>query len=349
MARSTSQEAGRKVIHASYAIEGTGLEKTFVKKRSVRELVTRPFRRAERIRALRGVDVRVPEGQIFGILGPNGAGKTTLLKILSCLVLPDRGEARVGGHDVREEGHVKRLIGLVHSDERSFYWRLSARENLRFFATLYDVPRSRQESRIDELLARVDMLEAADRRFSDYSSGMKQRVAIARALLHDPPILLMDEPTRSLDPGASLALRRFIQEELSGVDRKTILLATHNLHEAEVLCDQVAILMRGRVRQVGPVDEVRRWGFDDRRFELAVTDWPATISGPFEVVANEPDDGGRRVVVTLPAGSSLGATLEAVLAAGVEIRSCDRIDSDLEAAFARILESEGDDPGYGAP
>jgi ABC-2 type transport system ATP-binding protein len=200
----------------TYAIEARGLEKTFRKRRSVRELLSRPFAASEQVRALRGVDLEVREGEIFGLLGPNGAGKTTLLKILSCLVLPDRGSAKVAGHDVEDERRVKPEIGLVNTDERSFYWRLNARENLSFFAVLYGVPRNRRAARIDELLARVDLLDAADRPFSGYSSGMKQRMAIARALLHDPPILLMDEPTRSLDPSSQLGLRRFILDELSG-------------------------------------------------------------------------------------------------------------------------------------
>jgi ABC-2 type transport system ATP-binding protein len=203
-----------------YAIEGSGLAKRFKKRRSLNAMIRHPFAKTEVVDALRGVDLAVGKGEIFGLLGPNGAGKTTLLKILACLVLPDRGVARIDGMDVTRENEVKRRIGLVHTDERSFYWRLSARENLRFFARLYDVPGRRIESRIDELLARVDMTEAADRPFSEYSSGMKQRVAITRALLHDPPILLMDEPTRSLDPASALSLRVFIREQLQGRDGK---------------------------------------------------------------------------------------------------------------------------------
>src|SRR6266850_3767232 len=154
-----------------YAIEGFQLEKAFVKKRALKELFTRPFATPQRVHALRGVDLHVKTGEIFGLLGPNGAGKTTLVKILSCLILPDRGRAVIGGEDVRHENKVKPRLGLVHSDERSFYWRLSGRDNLRFFARLYDVPGKRIDARIDELLRKVDLAEAAPRRFSDYSSG----------------------------------------------------------------------------------------------------------------------------------------------------------------------------------
>jgi len=323
-----------------YAIEGFRLEKSFAKKRSLKEIVTKPFVPAEPIEALRGVDLHVRTGEIFGLLGPNGAGKTTLVKILSCLVLPDRGRAVVGGEDVRRENRVKPNIGLVHSDERSFYWRLSGRDNLRFFARLYDVPGPRIESRIDELLERVELSHAAGQRFSGYSSGMKQRLAVARALLHDPPILLMDEPTRSLDPASSLSLREFIRDELKGRLGKTILLATHNLREAEMLCDRLAILVKGTVRQVGTVGEVRRWGMDERQVRLEVSNWRDGIAGPFRVVSAEKLDGIHRAVVALDGDGRLNDLLAAVMAAGCVVHACDRVEPDLEEAFARLMREE---------
>jgi ABC-2 type transport system ATP-binding protein len=323
-----------------YAIEGFQLAKSFAKKRSPRDLLTRPFARPDRVEALRGVDLHVNTGEIFGLLGPNGAGKTTLVKIFSCLVLPDRGRAVVGGSDVRKEDDVKPKIGLVHSDERSFYWRLSGRENLTFFARLYDVPGRRIAGRIKELLERVDLVEAADRRFSDYSSGMKQRLAIARALLHDPPILLMDEPTRSLDPESSLSLRAFILDELKGRDGKTILLATHNLREAETLCDRLAILVAGTIRQVGTVSQLRRWGMSERQVRLEVSHWHEGIAGPFRIASVERVDGLHRVTVALDGDGRLNDVLAAVMAQGVVIHSCDRVESNLEEAFARFLREE---------
>jgi ABC-2 type transport system ATP-binding protein len=325
----------------SYAIDARDVAKSFVKKKSVRELFTKPFTRPERVHALRGVTLQVREGEVFGLLGPNGAGKTTLLKILSCLVLPDAGSARVGGHDVVDEDEVKPKIGLVNSDERSFYWRLSGRENLRFFAELYDVPRPTRETRIATLLARVDMVEAADRRFADYSSGMKQRLAIARAMLHDPPILFMDEPTRSLDPASALSLREFALDELKARDGKTILIATHNLREAEAMCDRLAILVKGQVRQVGTVDEVRRWGVRERRLRLQVADWRGLPPGPWrQASVKHLPDGGTEVEVALESEGAFEDLLRALLAAGVGVRACDRIEPDLEEAFSRILAQE---------
>ena len=323
-----------------HAIEGFQLAKSFARKRSLREIVTRPFAASERIEALRGVDFHVKTGEIFGLLGPNGAGKTTLVKILACLVLPDRGRALVGGIDVRKEDEVKPRIGLVHSDERSFYWRLSGRENLAFFARLYDVPGKRIAPRIRELLERVDLTEAADRRFSDYSSGMKQRLAIARALLHDPPILLMDEPTRSLDPESSLTLRAFILDELKGRDGKTILLATHNLREAETLCDRLAILVQGTIRQIGTASQLRRWGMSERQVRLEVSEWREGIAGPFRIVHAERVDGIHRVTVALEGDGRLNDVLAAVMGQGVVVHACDRVEPDIEEAFARFLREE---------
>jgi ABC-2 type transport system ATP-binding protein len=324
------------------AIEVSGIRKTFFKKRSLGELIRHPFGRAERIHALCGVDMQVAEGEIFGLLGPNGAGKTTLLKILSCLVLPDEGVARVRGIEVERENRVKPLIGLVHADERSFYWRLSARENLRFFARLYNLDGRRITQRIQELLERVDMTEAADRPFSGYSSGMKQRVAIARAMLHDPPLLFMDEPTRSLDPAAALALRKFVLEKLKQEQGKTILLATHNLQEAETMADRLAVLVKGQVRETGTVEQVRRWGLGDQRFIIETDAGDAPIEGPFRVVEDESHDGRRRMTLSLEAGTRFEDMMCALIAAGVGLHSCDREPADLESAFERILGAEGD-------
>ena len=236
------------------AILAEDLGKIYVKRRSLREMTRRPFGRAERVTALTGIGFEVRAGEIFGLLGPNGSGKTTLLKILACLVLPNAGRALVDGLDVaRHDRAVKRLVGFVTADERSFYWRLTGRENLHFFATLYGLGAAQARTRADELVSAMDLAGVADQQFMSYSSGMKQRLAIARALLHDPPILCLDEPTRSLDPIAAKHLRRFIVEELNARHGRTILLATHNLQEAEEICGRLVVLDRGHVIRQGSV------------------------------------------------------------------------------------------------
>jgi ABC-type methionine transport system ATPase subunit len=153
------------------------------------------------VTALDGLDLEVGRGRVFCLLGPNGAGKTTLIKVLATLVLPDGGRASVAGYDVAlEPGPAKNAVGYAVSDERSFYWRLTGRQNLEFFGALYGLGGPARDRRIDELLRLAGLEEAADLRFNGYSTGMRQMLAFARALLADAAILLVDEPTRSLDP-----------------------------------------------------------------------------------------------------------------------------------------------------
>lgn len=212
----------------------------------------------EGITPVDGVDLFVRKGEVFGILGPNGAGKTTLIKILCTLILPTGGEARVDGFDVvKESGRVRESIGLVTTDERSFYWRLTGRQNLEFFASLHNFYSDDARDMVDELLGVVDLKSAADERFLNYSAGMKQRMAIARGLLNDPSVLFMDEPTRSLDPGAAQGLRNFIKDEIVRERGKTIFISTHNLEEAEHLCDRVAIFDDGRIKVVGSPNDLK--------------------------------------------------------------------------------------------
>ncbi|HXH28698.1 MAG TPA: ABC transporter ATP-binding protein, partial [Candidatus Polarisedimenticolia bacterium] len=275
------------------AITTEQLGKVYLKRRSLREMALHPFGRAERVRGLRGVDVEVRAGEIYGLLGPNGAGKTTLLKILAGLVLPTEGRALVQGIDVAlDDRLVKRRIGFVTSDERSFYWRLTGRENLRFFARLYDLAPGVALRRTDALIDVVELGADADRPFMSYSSGMKQRLAIARGLLHDPPVLCLDEPTRSLDPIASKHLRRFVIDRLNRGAGKTILLATHNLTEAEELCTRLAILDRGRVLRQGSLAEITAGLPGREQYLLAVAGFVAPRGDPRWTLAVEPERDG---------------------------------------------------------
>jgi len=237
------------------AIETIGLTKTFVVPRGIGDLVRRRPAIAG-ITPVDGVDLSIGKGEVFGILGPNGAGKTTLIKILCTLILPTTGAARVNGFDLeKESGRVRESIGLVTTDERSFYWRLTGRQNLEFFASLHNFYSDDAKNMVDDLLGVVDLKYAADERFLNYSAGMKQRMAIARGLLNDPAVLFMDEPTRSLDPGAAQGLRDFIKGEIVRERGKTIFISTHNLEEAEELCDRIAIFDDGRIKVIGsPAD-----------------------------------------------------------------------------------------------
>ncbi len=201
-------------------------------------------------RALAGVSVRVEPGEIFGLLGPNGAGKTTLLKVLATLLLPSEGGARVHSADVvGEAAAVRRLVALATGDERAFYWRLSGWENLEFFAGLRGLAPAGARRRAAAVLEIVDLQPYADEVVGRYSTGMRQRLSLARALLSDPPVLLLDEPTRSLDPVAAGRVQALIKR-LSLEEGRTVLLATHQLGEAAALCHRIGILVAGTLRDV---------------------------------------------------------------------------------------------------
>jgi ABC-2 type transport system ATP-binding protein len=327
------------------AILAENLTKVYVKRRSLREVALHPVRRAERVTALSGLSLETRAGEIFGLLGPNGAGKTTFLKILAGLVLPTSGRALVNGVDVaHDESTVKRSIGVVTSDERSFYWRLTGRENLNFFARLYGLGGAGARLVSADLLKEMDMGSVADRPFMSYSTGMKQRLAIARALLHDPPVLCMDEPTRSLDPIAAKHLRRFVLDRLSRQRGKTVLLATHNLSEAEEMCARVVVLDRGRILKQGSVVEITTGlpgrdhyilavrGLDsppsDRRWQCAVE----RQDGDTKHLAAEVDRDGR----------AFSDLLRAIFESRGTIVSCTRREPSLQEVFDQM---EPDPPG----
>ena len=209
--------------------------------------------------ALEDVSLDVEQGVVFGLLGPNGAGKSTLVKTLCTLLIPTRGSAIVNGFDIsRQSGSVRASVGLVSGDERSFYWRLSARENLLFFANLQNLHGREAAARVDELLDVVKLGSQKTLPFKSLSTGMKQRISIARGLLHDPPIVFFDEPTKGLDVKARDDLHRFVREELIERKKKTAFITTHDMEEAANLCTSVAILSAGRVRNSGAVERLTR-------------------------------------------------------------------------------------------
>jgi ABC-2 type transport system ATP-binding protein len=204
-----------------------------------------PGRPKATVDALNGIDLVVDPGTIHGVIGPNGSGKSTLLRVLATLVLADGGQASVAGHDVNTDAlEVRRAIGFSTGDERSMYWRLTARQNLEFAAALHRL--ADPDTAIAVSLTVAKLTDAADRPVSGYSQGMVRRLGLARALLHEPRVLLLDEPTRSLDPVA----REDFQQVLVGLREHgavTTLLTTHDLVEAETICDAVSVIRGGRV------------------------------------------------------------------------------------------------------
>ena len=224
-----------------------------------------PLRGPAEVAALRGVDLEVDAGELFCLLGPNGAGKSTLLRILATLVLPTAGRAWVGGCSVLEAPHaVKKVLGLVAGDERSFYWRLTGRQNLFFFGTLHDLRPREIRGRIQQVAELLDLESFLDRRFGTYSTGMRQRLLLARGLLHSPGYLLIDEPTRGLDPGAAHRLRGILRH-LVKEEGVTALVVTHSVEEARELADRVGLIEEGNLRIFRSQDidlhsRCRQWG-----------------------------------------------------------------------------------------
>jgi ABC-2 type transport system ATP-binding protein len=237
--------------------------------------------------ALDRVNIRIRSGELFGLLGPNGSGKTTMIKCLSTILIPDQGTALVNGFDVHKETSLVRAsLGMVVGGERTLYWKLTSRDNLMYFASLYKMPKTKAKRRVEELLESFELSDRADERLEDYSTGMRQKVAIARALLHDPPILLLDEPTLGLDPGFSRQLRRQVRE-LSEKQGKTVLLTTHYMDEADQLCDRVAFINKGNVVAVDTPNRLKAMVKDTELVEVFVYRPPADVEKQLSSVLPE--------------------------------------------------------------
>jgi ABC-2 type transport system ATP-binding protein len=227
-------------VKAMAVIEAIELRRTY-------KTTTGVFRRRPlEVEAVRGISFAVERGELFGLLGPNGAGKTTTIKMLITLLLPTSGKARVLGHDVVDEAReVRKKIGYVFGGDRGLYERLSALDNLRYFAELYGVSGREQRRRIDEVLELVGLKGREKERVEGYSRGMRQRLHIARGILHDPQVVFLDEPTIGVDPVGARELRQTIAELVRG--GKTVLLTTHYMFEADTLCDRIAVIAKGQI------------------------------------------------------------------------------------------------------
>ncbi len=289
------------------AIEAKGLVKNYV------TWERRGFfkRKKKMVKALKGVSFNVLKGEIFGLLGPNGAGKTTTVKIITTLLIPDEGEATVLGYDIIDESEkVREVIGVTLSVEKGFFWKLTGRENLKYFGMLRGLRGRKLDERIEEVLGLVGLKElgAADKLYEEYSLGMKARLALARALLHNPPVLILDEPTIGLDPMSARTIRELLVK-LAREEEKTVLITTHNMFEAELICDHVAIINEGRIIAYGTIGELKRRAADRLAIEMVIAA-PHSILGDLEAriskligvreLALEPFEEGRaklRIVV----------------------------------------------------
>ncbi len=210
------------------------------------------------VQALHPVQFTVQAGEMVAVLGPNGAGKTTLFKILATLLQPDAGEAWVAGLPLARAREVRAQIGVITDPDRSFFWRLDGRENLRFFAAAYDLRGPAFEQRLEELVEALSLGEFITRRVGSLSSGQRGRLALARALFHRPTVLLLDEPTRSLDPAAAGAFMQLLGDYLQQQPRASILLSTHRLGAVAPFVRRALILAQGRLLADGPPEALLR-------------------------------------------------------------------------------------------
>lgn len=306
------------------------------------EQVTRVFeprrKRDARVVALDAVSLEIPHGEIHGLLGPNGAGKTTLVKILSTVLVPTSGRARVLGHDVVDETRLVRpVIGIVFGGERGLYWRLTGRQNLEYWGALYKLSASRTRSRAQELLDRVGLIDKADERVENYSRGMKQRLHLARGLVGDARVLFLDEPTTGMDPLAAREFRRLIGE-LRGEGR-TILLATHDMVEAETVCDRVTLIDRGTILAT---ESPRTLGRVISRFqridvEGASPDLLVRVRALAGVASVSEADGGTRIEIAEE--GTTGAVLKLLVAEGVT--SVKTSLPSLEEVYVHLIGDRG--------
>lgn len=330
-----------------YSIETYNLTKRYPVTRGYKDLLFRPFEKKE-VTALNNINIQIKKGELVGLLGPNGAGKTTLIKILCTLVLPSSGKVFINGFEVeKDEGKIKKIIGLCVDDERSFYWRLTGRQNLKFFAKLNNISGKESEDRIKHLLEFVDLTHEADRMFKDYSTGMRQKLAIARGLLTDPEIIFMDEPTNGLDPITAQKVIKFIREKLVEEEKKTVVFASHNLHEVEILCNRIIVIDKGMVKITGGIGEIKRTFCSDKKYRI---DLKGTQNGLLEKIQNIPvihkittisdnntTDSIQIEIEMKPGVGDISQVVGEIITMGGKICSLYEKETSLRELFARII------------
>jgi ABC-2 type transport system ATP-binding protein len=310
-----------------------------------REYVTRSFFGgvARTTQALAGIDFDVSKGELFGLIGPNGAGKTTTIKILTTLLTPTDGEAKILGLDVRKDLYeIRRRIGIVFGGERGLYNRVSAIDNLRYFSDLYGVDPSVARKRIPELLMVVGLADRAEERVEKYSRGMKQRLHIAKAMVHDPELLFLDEPTIGLDPAGARDIRNMIRE-MKG-QGKTIMLTTHYMFEAEELCQRVGVISKGKIVALDTPAALKKLVRDISVIELRTYGATMEYAEALRKLPNvvrvwaELDSEVQTIRIQTPLGADLLPQVLAALPAGAKMIDRTIKEPTLEDAYLRLVE-----------
>jgi ABC-2 type transport system ATP-binding protein len=325
-------------VESMAVIEAIGLRRTY---RTTTGVVRR---KPLEVEAVRGVSFSVEQGELFGLLGPNGAGKTTTIKMLITLLLPTEGKARVLGLDVVENAReVRKRIGYVFGGDRGLYERLSARDNLRYFAELYGVSGKAQRTRIDEVLELVGLKGREQERVEGYSRGMRQRLHIARGILHDPEVVFLDEPTIGVDPVGARELRRTIGDLMAA--GKTVLLTTHYMFEADALCDRIAVIAKGEIVGEGTPEALKAGVAEGRVTEIEVFGVDDGVLGRLRgvegvrAVTIEERDQKQLVIVQTAADREVTAPLLAQLQ-GVDVGRVSSREPTLEDAYVALVGGE---------
>lgn len=291
--------------------------------------------------AVDGVSLTVPPGEVLALLGPNGAGKTTTVRMLTSILKPSAGWARVAGHDVvREPAGVRRSVGVL-TEHHGLYFRMRSEEYLDFYGELYGLAPAARRARARELLERFGMRDAAGKRLGEYSKGMRQKLALIRAMLHDPPVLLLDEPTSAMDPLSARLVRDAISQLRS--ERRAVILCTHNLPEAEELADQIAIVRRGRIIARGTPAALKRQLLGPALLEVRLAEPRADLAGAVadlaEVVAQGPD--WVRYRAAEPARIN-PLVLGRLAAASAPVVTLAEVPRSLEDVYLQVVQAEGE-------
>jgi ABC-2 type transport system ATP-binding protein len=294
---------------------------------------------------LKGIDLQVEEGEIFGILGPNGAGKTTFLSILSTLLLPDRGTVQILGIDGLQDGHRIREKVNISSGNANFLWSLTVQENLHFYGMLYGLTRKEREEKIKTLISHFNLKEHQDVPFDQLSTGMKQRLSLAKSLLNDPAVLFLDEPTVGLDPSVSVLIRdqiRWIQKERG----MTVLLTTHNMREAEYLCNRIAFLKAGEILTTGTAETLKKMV---RIGDLVKIEFKGTVLEDdlmrAEGIINYTLSDNLCEIIVDEGEKRLGSLIALLSRSGAQIKKVTLGQTDLEDVFIEFAKEADSDMG----
>ena len=286
----------------------------------------------------------VKESEVFGLLGPNGAGKTTIIRMLSTLTRPTEGTATIGGYDIiKNDNKVRQLIGLV-SEKMIMYDRLTAKENLRFFGKLYNIPENTLNERIDELLELVQLTKWEDSKVGTFSTGMRQRMNVIRALLNMPRVLFLDEPTLGLDPQSTVEVREFIKK-INKENKTTIILTTHMMNEADRLCDRIGIIDHGKISTLDTSTNLKRLISGDGATVLKLeipnlTKKLVTTLQALDCVKSVSQENASHIKIHATGDEAFDTIIDAVRAEKVKINSVENLQPTLEDVFLHITGRE---------